>query len=90
VTLSGDGYQQYYIPEGFAHGFSVLSDVAEVEYKCTDIYDAPGQLGLAWNDSDLSIPWGVDVPILSERDRRNPTLREAHALLPLYTISTEP
>ena len=88
--LSGDGHLQYYIPEGFAHGFSVLSEVAEVEYKCSDVYDPPGQLGLAWNDPDLSIPWGVDPPILSERDRRHPTMREANDLLPRYRNPTEP
>ena len=89
VILSGEGHRQYYIPEGFAHGFSVLSDVAEVEYKCTDVYDPAGQIGLAWNDPTLAIAWGVDVPILSERDRRNLTLREAHEFLPRHR-PTEP
>ena len=72
------------IPEGFAHGFSVLSDFADVEYKCTDFYDAAGQIGLAWNDPELAIPWAVDTPVLSDRDRANPTLRESENLLPRY------
>jgi dTDP-4-dehydrorhamnose 3,5-epimerase len=50
VNLSADSFRQYYIPEGFAHGFSVLTDVAEIEYKCTDFYDPGGELGLAWDD----------------------------------------
>lgn len=84
VRLSAESFRQYYIPEGFAHGFSVLSPVAEIEYKCTDLYDPPGQIGLAWNDPTLGIPWGVDAPVLSDRDRQNPTIAEALHLLPRY------
>jgi len=84
VRLSAESFRQYYIPEGFAHGFSVLSPVAEIEYKCTDLYDPPGQIGLAWNDPTLGIPWGVDTPVLSDRDRQNPTIAEAMHLLPRY------
>ena len=84
VTLTAESFKQYYIPEGFAHGFSVLSDFAEVEYKCTDFYDPAGQIGLAWNDPELAIPWAVDAPVLSDRDRANPTLRESENLLPRY------
>ena len=84
VRLSAESFRQYYIPEGFAHGFSVLSPVAEIEYKCTDLYDPPGQVGLAWNDPTLGIPWGVDAPVLSDRDRQNPTIAEAMHLLPRY------
>jgi dTDP-4-dehydrorhamnose 3,5-epimerase len=88
VTLTAESFRQYYIPEGFAHGFSVLSDFAEVEYKCTDFYDPAGQIGLAWNDPQLAIRWPVDSPVLSDRDRVNPTLRESEDLLPRYQ-STE-
>lgn len=88
VELSADSFRQYYIPEGFAHGFSVLSDSAEIEYKCTDFYDPAGQIGIAWNDPDLAIPWRVSEPILSDRDRVNPMLRDATDLLPRYR-STE-
>ena len=84
VTLSAESFRQYYIPPGFAHGFSVLSPTAEIEYKCTDIYDPAGQLGLRWNDPSLNIPWGVDAPVLSDRDRANPTIREAMDRLPRY------
>ena len=84
VTLSAESFRQYYIPRGFAHGFSVLSPVAEIEYKCTDLYDPAGQIGLAWNDPSLNIPWGVSSPMLSDRDRANPTIRDADDLLPRY------
>jgi dTDP-4-dehydrorhamnose 3,5-epimerase len=89
VTLSAESFRQYYIPEGFAHGFSVLSPIAEIEYKCTDVYDPAGQLGLAWNDPSLDIPWGVHDPVISEKDRANRTLSEAEHLLPRYR-PTEP
>jgi dTDP-4-dehydrorhamnose 3,5-epimerase len=84
VKLSADSFKQYYIPGGFAHGFSVLTEIAEIEYKCTDFYDPAGEVGIAWDDPELNIPWGVTAPILSARDRCNPTLREAAPLLPRY------
>lgn len=84
VRLSAESFRQCYIPPGFAHGFSVLSPIAEIEYKCTDIYDPAGQLGLLWNDPALAIPWGVETPVLSDRDRANPTIREALDRLPRY------
>ena len=84
VRLSAESFRQYYIPPGFAHGFSVLSPIAEIEYKCTDIYDPAGQLGLLWNDPALAIPWGVETPVLSDRDHANPTIREALDRLPRY------
>jgi len=84
VRLSAESFRQYYIPPGFAHGFSVLSPIAEIEYKCTGIYDPTGQLGLLWNDPALAIPWGVESPVLSDRDRANPTMREALDRLPRY------
>jgi len=84
TVLSAESFRQYYIPHGFAHGFSVLSPVAEVEYKCTDLYDPAGQLGIAWDDPAIAIPWRVESPRLSDRDRGNPTLAEAFDRLPLY------
>lgn len=84
ITLSAEDFRQCYIPEGFAHGFCVTSDVAQVEYKTTDFYEPAGELGIAWNDPDLAIPWPVDVPILSERDGRNPRFHELDSKLPVY------
>jgi dTDP-4-dehydrorhamnose 3,5-epimerase len=87
VRLAADTFRQFYIPEGFAHGFSVLSPVAEIEYKCTDLYDPAGQLGIAWNDPSLSITWGVSDPVLSDRDRANPPLEALAGRLPVYRKS---
>ena len=82
--LSGDNFRQWYIPPGFAHGFCVLSDVAQVEYKCTALYVAPDELGIAWNDPELKIEWPIADPLLSERDRRHPSLAAQTHLLPAY------
>ena len=76
VTLSADNFKQCYIPKGFAHGFAVTSPVAQVEYKCTDVYDASNEIGIAWNDSDLAIAWPISDPVLSERDKRHPRLAD--------------
>jgi dTDP-4-dehydrorhamnose 3,5-epimerase len=82
VTLTADNFKQVYIPPGFAHGFCVLSPVAQVEYKCTEPYDAGGEIGVAWNDPALAIAWPVSEPLLSARDLRHPTLAELTAELP--------
>jgi dTDP-4-dehydrorhamnose 3,5-epimerase len=76
VGLTGDNHLQFYIPPGYAHGFCVLSDTADVEYKCTQLYDAKDEVGIAWNDPELAIAWPVTAPRMSDRDRRNPTLAE--------------
>lgn len=74
--LSGTNMHQLYIPEGFAHGFSVLSESAVVYYKCSDYYFPQGERGIRWDDPDLAIDWQVDDPVLSEKDRGLPTLNE--------------
>jgi dTDP-4-dehydrorhamnose 3,5-epimerase len=84
VVLSSDNFKQCYIPKGFAHGFCVLSGSAEVEYKCSATYDAADEFGIIWNDPALAIEWPVTNPLLSERDRRNPTLAEIADRLPAY------
>jgi dTDP-4-dehydrorhamnose 3,5-epimerase len=84
VTLTAENFKQCYIPPGFAHGFCVLSPVAQVEYKCTDYYDAGGEVGIAWNDPALAIAWPVSEPLLSPRDQRHPTLGELTAELPPF------
>ncbi len=76
VDLTGDNHLQFYIPPGYAHGFCVLSDAADVEYKCTQLYDAKDEVGIAWNDPELAIAWPVTAPRMSDRDRRNPSLAE--------------
>jgi len=79
IILSGENKKQFYVPEGFAHGFVVLSDFAEFTYKCTRFYDASDEGGVLWNDPDLNIDWhignGIEV-ILSEKDKVNPNIGE--------------
>jgi dTDP-4-dehydrorhamnose 3,5-epimerase len=84
VTLSAENFKQCYIPAGFAHGFGVLSESADVEYKCTDLYEAAAEIGVAWNDPALAITWPIERPLLSDRDRRHPTLAEQMDRLPVY------
>jgi dTDP-4-dehydrorhamnose 3,5-epimerase len=73
LELDSDGMLQYFIPVGFAHGFLVLSDTAEVQYKCSNLYNAATESGIAWDDPELSVPWPLEglTPILSERDKKN-------------------
>jgi len=82
ALLSDTNGRQIFIPAGFAHGFCVLSEVADLEYKCSEFYDPEDQLGVIWNDADLGIAWPVATPILSEQDRGLPRLSEAS--LPEY------
>jgi len=82
--LSAENFVQLWVPPGFGHGFVVLSDEAEFVYKCTDYYDPGDELRIRWNDPTLAIPWPVAEPILSEADRRAPTLAEVEPLLPRY------
>jgi dTDP-4-dehydrorhamnose 3,5-epimerase len=84
VVLSADNFRQCFIPAGFAHGFCVLTSTAEVEYKCSETYDAADEFGIAWNDPVLAIEWPVIDPLLSDRDRHNPTLAEIADTLPDY------
>ncbi len=74
VVLTGHNRRQLYIPEGFAHGFCVLSREALVSYKCTELYYPECDAGIAWNDPDLAIDWPIPQPILSAKDQRHPTL----------------
>jgi dTDP-4-dehydrorhamnose 3,5-epimerase len=84
VRLSAGNARQCYIPPGFAHGFCVTSDAAEVEYKCTDFYDPSGELHLLWNDPELGIEWPVTSPLLSEKDLAGRPFRELCDLFPSY------
>lgn len=79
VLLSEENKKQFYIPEGFAHGFLVLSDEAEFVYKCTNYYDPTSEAGLMWNDPDIGIEWpledGMEI-LLSEKDKVHPSFKE--------------
>ena len=66
--VSADDFWQVFVPEGFAHGVCVLSESAEVHYKCTDFYDPDGESGLMWNDPSIGIEWPIAQPVLSPRD----------------------
>ena len=76
VVLSDKNMRQLYIPEGFAHGFCVLSDTALFSYKCTDFYAPGDEGGLLWSDPDIGIEWPVNEPILSDKDRVHPRLKD--------------
>jgi dTDP-4-dehydrorhamnose 3,5-epimerase len=84
VELSAENAKQIYVPEGFVHGFAVLSPTALVEYKCSDIYDAGDQLTVRWDDPDLGVAWPVKDPILSDKDRVAPRLKELTDVLPRF------
>jgi len=84
VRLSAESFRQLYIPPGFAHGFCVLSETADVEYKCTELYDPADEVGILWNDPELGITWPVREPILSQKDRAAPRLAELTDVLPVF------
>jgi dTDP-4-dehydrorhamnose 3,5-epimerase len=71
VELSDKNSLQIYVPEGFAHGFLVLSETADFLYKCSDFYDSRDEHGLAWDDPKIAIRWNVENPILSEKDKKH-------------------
>ena len=73
-VLSALNRRQMYVPAGFAHGYLVLSETAEFLYKSNDFYHPEYERGVQWNDPEIGINWGVEAPILSDRDRRNPPL----------------
>jgi len=76
ATLSAENRHQLWVPPGFAHGFYVLSEVAEVLYKCTQPYDAADEIGVRWNDSEVAIDWPTETPLLSRKDQALPSLAE--------------
>ena len=76
VWLDDADHRQLFIPAGYAHGFCILSDVADFEYKCTAYYRPGDGRGVRWNDPALRIDWPVENPTVSAADRSNPTLDE--------------
>jgi dTDP-4-dehydrorhamnose 3,5-epimerase len=82
VRLSAENFRQCYIPAGFAHGFYVLSDGAQVEYKCTSPYNPGGEIGIVWDDPQIAIEWPDRAPILSPRDAALPRLADVIDRLP--------
>ena len=88
-VLSAEGFRQLYVPPGFVHGFCVLSESAQVEYKCTTLYSPADDFCVIWNDPEIAIDWPISDPLLSDKDRSAPTLREIEDQLPIYR-SAEP
>jgi dTDP-4-dehydrorhamnose 3,5-epimerase len=76
--LGGEAGLTLYLPRGLAHGYCVLSDIADYTYQVTAYYDGTDTRAVAWDDRDLGVPWPVADPILSTRDRHNPTLRDLY------------
>ena len=81
-VLSDKNAHQVFIPVGFAHGFCVTSDEADVTYKVSSYYDPETERGIAWDDPAIGVQWPVDEPLVSDRDRSNPRLEEIAAELP--------
>jgi dTDP-4-dehydrorhamnose 3,5-epimerase len=86
IVLSDENRKQMYIPPGFAHGMCVLSERADVVYKCTDLYAPGDEYGIAWSDPDIGIQWPQVNHLLSDKDRKNPRLRELKDRLPRYPV----
>lgn len=79
AELSEENKRQMFVPRGFAHGFAVLSEEALFQYRCDNYYAPTQERGIAWNDPELGIDWGIPTQevILSEKDTRNPLLKDA-------------
>ena len=82
IRLSASNFRQSYVPAGFAHGFYVLSEIAEVQYKCTTYYDPESETTIAWNDPDVAIEWPGASPLLSDRDAKARPLKQVMTNLP--------
>jgi dTDP-4-dehydrorhamnose 3,5-epimerase len=86
-VLSAQNHRQMYVPPGFAHGFVVVSEVAQFSYKCTEVYHPESEIGIAFDDPDLGIPWPIPHPVLSAKDQKNlPLARIDPGRLPRYTV----
>tara|TARA_Y100000739_G_C20295234_1_gene322893 strand:- start:29 stop:580 length:552 start_codon:yes stop_codon:yes gene_type:complete len=76
INLDSKSHNMLFIPEGFAHGYIVKENNTIVQYKCTNYYDPKSEFGIVWNDKDLNINWGIVDPVLSEKDRSLPKLKD--------------
>ncbi len=84
ATLSAENFKQIYIPPGFAHGFCVMSETADVEYKCTELYHPDDEIVISWKDPALHITWPVSTPVISQKDAAALSLEEEQERLPIY------
>jgi dTDP-4-dehydrorhamnose 3,5-epimerase len=86
VMLTADNHRHFWVPEGFAHGFCVLSEFATFTYQCTALYDPKADAGIRWNDAALGIDWPLSEPLLSDKDGKTPLLEDVPPeRLPVYT-----
>lgn len=76
VMLTAENHRHFWVPEGFAHGFCVLSEFATFTYQCTALYDVKADAGIRWNDTDLGIDWPLSDPLLSDKDGKMPLLKD--------------
>ena len=76
VELNDENHRQLWVPPGYAHGFCVLSEIADFQYKCTDFYHPNDEGGVMWNDPEIGIEWPIDEPLLSDKDKLHPSLKE--------------
>lgn len=76
IELTEDNHRQFWVPPGYAHGFCVLTNTANFQYKCTDYYCPDDEVGFIWNDKDVAIEWPIDEPLLSDRDAKLPALKQ--------------
>ncbi len=85
VMLSAENHRHFWIPEGYAHGFCVLSEFATFSYQCTALYDAKADAGIRWNDADIGVDWPISAPLLSDKDAKAPLLKDVAAdRLPIF------
>jgi len=86
VMLTSNNHRHLWIPEGFAHGFCVLSEFATFTYQCTALYDPAADAGVRWNDADIGIDWPVSEPLLSDKDIKTPLLKDiASDRMPIFS-----
>ncbi|MBW9157011.1 dTDP-4-dehydrorhamnose 3,5-epimerase [Clostridium tagluense] len=76
VILSDENKRQFYVPEGFAHGFLVLSEEAEFVYKCTEVYHPEDEGGIRWDDPQINVDWKVENPMISDKDSKAPLFKD--------------
>jgi dTDP-4-dehydrorhamnose 3,5-epimerase len=84
VTLTSDNFKMLYVPPGFAHGFCVVSPTAQVEYKCTALYDPTDEMSVMWNDPAIGVKWPNSAPLLSKKDLAAKPLSELNDQLPFF------
>lgn len=88
TELSDEGPRQVYMPHGFAHGFCVLSEYADLHYKVSQLYEAGDEGGIRWDDADIGIDWPIHAPLVSDRDKSHPNLGNIFA--PIQALCEKP